>query len=105
MSLDITITTTTTTRHNDNDQFSGKPVSVSRSCLVPRVCELAPSMSSNHSQMSQTLFSLLLKESAALVTDADLHLAHLRQEIHFSKPAAKSRLSLTRLHPYRVGFP
>ena len=37
-------------------------------------------MSSNHAQMSQALFSLLLKESAALVTDADLHLAHLRQE-------------------------
>eukprot|EP00903_Cladosiphon_okamuranus_P016633 g15341.t1 len=32
---------------------------------------------SNHPQMSQALFSLLLKESAALVTDADLHLAHL----------------------------
>ncbi|CAM9131475.1 unnamed protein product, partial [Ectocarpus sp. 12 AP-2014] len=34
---------------------------------------------SNHAQMTQALFSLLLKESAALVTDADLHLAHLRQ--------------------------
>ncbi|CBN79044.1 conserved unknown protein [Ectocarpus siliculosus] len=32
---------------------------------------------SNHAQMTQALFSLLLKESAALVTDADLHLAHL----------------------------
>lgn len=30
--------------------------------------------------MSQALFFLLLKESAALITDADLHLAHLRQE-------------------------
>ncbi|CAN0336150.1 unnamed protein product [Hapterophycus canaliculatus] len=29
--------------------------------------------------MTPELFSLLLKESAALVTDADLHLAHLRQ--------------------------
>ena len=36
--------------------------------------------SSNHAQMAPELFSLLLKESSALITDADLHLAHLRSE-------------------------
>ena len=30
--------------------------------------------------MAPGLFSLLLEESSALITDADLHLAHLRSE-------------------------
>lgn len=36
-------------------------------------------VSSNHAQMNPALFSLLLKEASALISDADLHLAHLRQ--------------------------
>lgn len=51
-------------------------------------------MSSNHAQMSQALFSLLLKESAALVTDADLHLAHLRQARTTTKSEEQKWLSL-----------
>lgn len=35
-------------------------------------------MSSNHAQMSQHLFSLLVKEASSLINHADLHLAHLR---------------------------